>query len=206
MDAVPVLAGGYGHSRDREKFVQFVKRGREAAPPGNSGGGAYLHRLVKGRAEKEPGQEGRQRGVGGSEVDGAAYCQTVTSLELRGNFIDGVVKDALALFCALAAGDAATNGLVPDLNDLGFNPLCLKSVSISRRAREVLPLGRGLPLIIRTFLWGPPWVRVYVLSNFPRGPQNKPGDGRRQGRPTGRPYRPRCVRGSGTPRPWPRSS
>ena len=137
MDAVPVLAGGYGHSRDREKFVQFVKRGREAAPPGNSGGGAYLHRLIKGCAEKEPGQEGHQRGVGGGVVDGTAHHQAVSGLKLRRDLVDGVVKDALALFCALAAGDAATNGLVPDLNDLGFNPLCLKTVSISRRAREV---------------------------------------------------------------------
>ncbi len=40
-----------------------------------------------------------------------------------------------------------------------------------------------------------------VLNRSPRGPQNRPGDGRRRGRSPG-PSRPlRCGRSSGTPRP-----
>ena len=34
VDAVPVLAGGYGHAADGEEFVQFVKGGGKPAPPG----------------------------------------------------------------------------------------------------------------------------------------------------------------------------
>lgn len=123
MNAVPVLAGGHRHSGDGEELVQLVEGRGQPAPPGDGDGGADLHRLVKGRAEKKPGQKGHQRSVGGGVVDRAAYYKTVASLELRGNFIDGVVKDAPALFRALAAGDTASDGFVSHLDNLGFDTL-----------------------------------------------------------------------------------
>ena len=123
VDAVPVLTGGHRHPGDGEELVQLVKRSGQPAPPGNSDGGAHLHRLIKGRAEKEPGQEGHQRGVGGGEIDRAAYYQTVASLELRRDFVDCVVKDAPALFRAFAASDAASDGFVSYLDNLGLDAL-----------------------------------------------------------------------------------
>ena len=47
MDAVPILAGGYGHAADGEELIQLVKGGGQAASPRCYNTCSNLHGLIK---------------------------------------------------------------------------------------------------------------------------------------------------------------
>ena len=74
-------------------------------------------------AVEQPVQEGDQGAVGRCVVHGRSDHQAVAGLELGSHCVDGVVKDALALFGAGAAGDAAPDGLVANLNGFHLDAL-----------------------------------------------------------------------------------
>ena len=54
MNAVPVLAGGNGHTTDGEILVELVKGGGTSTPAGYGYAGADLHGLTETRTVEQP--------------------------------------------------------------------------------------------------------------------------------------------------------
>ena len=116
-----MLTGGHRHTANGKILVQLVKGSGKPSSSGRYHAGSHLHGLVKGSAEEQTVQEGNQRSVGGSVVNGASYYQSVACLELGRDFIDTVVKYALAFLGAGTTCDAAPHRLVSHLHNLTFH-------------------------------------------------------------------------------------
>jgi len=85
VDAVPILAGRYGHIVHGEILIEFVKSGGKATAPCDNNASPHLHGLVEAlphlSAEKKPIQVRNQRPVGRGVIDRAADNNAVTFLE-----------------------------------------------------------------------------------------------------------------------------
>ena len=128
---VPVGAGGNGHAADAEILVQHVKACGVAAAAAGHDCGADLHVLghvVVGvaRAVEQPVHEGEDGSVGRAVIDGAAHHKAVGLVQLLRHLVHQIVKYAFSQLVTFVAGDAAADVFVPDLDELGFDPLFLK--------------------------------------------------------------------------------
>ena len=94
------------------------------------------------RAVKQPVEEGDQRAVRRGIIDRAADYEPVGLLKLRGDRIDEVVaENAAPVLEAEAAGDAAPDRLIPDLNELALDALALKSADHLLQCRRCAAVG-----------------------------------------------------------------
>lgn len=112
VDGVPVLAGYHRHLGNGEKLVEGIEGGRCTAPSAADYAGTDFHALVKGCGVEQPLEQRHERGIGLCVVDRGADKQPVGFFEFRRQFIDDVVKDALSMTLAVAAGDAPADVLV----------------------------------------------------------------------------------------------
>ena len=99
--------------------LEAIKGGRAAAPAGTHHTGAHLPGLVKMGTVKQAIQQGNQGWICRRVVNRGCHHQAIRSLELGRNFIHDIIEHAFPSFRALAAGNAAANGLLPHLD--GFN-------------------------------------------------------------------------------------
>ena len=118
---VPVLCAGNRHAGHGEILVQHVEgRGIAAATTGNYCR-AHLHGFVHAqRAEKQPVHKGNRAARRRGKVYRRTDDEGVRLRQLGRNFIDNIIKHAFARFVTFAAGDAAANILVANVNQLNF--------------------------------------------------------------------------------------
>ena len=105
MNAVPILAGGQGHTGNGKILIQLVKGGAASAPSGTDHAGPHLHGQILVAAIEQAVQEGNQGAVGGGIVNRAGYDHTVCQRKQLGRLVHAIVKDAFPQFSALITGD-----------------------------------------------------------------------------------------------------
>ena len=129
VDHVPILAGCHWHSGHGEILVQHIEGGSIAAPAAGNHRCAHLHGLVDAEgAEKQSVHKGDGSACGRGKVHRAADDKGIRLRQLWRNFIDSIVKHALAGFVTLAAGNAAANILVAYMEQFHFDALGLQRV------------------------------------------------------------------------------
>lgn len=128
VDAVPVLARCNWHPGNCEVLVQLVKRRACAAAAAGDNRRADLHRLVERGGVEQAVKQIRQRAVRAGVVDGRADNQRIRRLELRGEGVYGIVKNAVVQHAAAPTGNAAANVLLTDVDDFSRQPTFLQGV------------------------------------------------------------------------------
>lgn len=119
----PVLTADEGHAEILRNLIQHLQTRCCAAAAGRyNGGGGLIQKLLScadGQSVHEANHIGRRRGI----VDGCAEDHAVGAVQLPGNHVHAVIKDALACLLAAAAADAAAEALAAHVDDFGFNAL-----------------------------------------------------------------------------------
>ena len=122
VDLVPVLGGGHRHIADGEIFVQPVKGSAGAAAAAGHHCRADLAAPATAGGVKQTVQKCTALAVGAGVIHGGAHHYTVELIGPAQQLVDAVLKDAQAApLLALAAVDAALDGLLADPIDLAFH-------------------------------------------------------------------------------------
>ena len=87
---------------------------------GPNGTLTHLHAFVERGAEKQAVEQVGERSVGTGIIHWRADHKAIGLLKLGCHFVHHVVEHATPQFSAFPAGDAATDVLVPDMDDFGL--------------------------------------------------------------------------------------
>lgn len=126
MDRIPVLRRDDGHVADGEILVELLEGGRGAAPAARNNRSADLARHAPLRRIEEPVEEGDKLPGRAAVIDRRADDQTVELLQPCLNLLHHVVAEAVPRLEAVAAGDAARQGLLAQIEHLGLDSVLLQ--------------------------------------------------------------------------------
>ena len=122
----PVGAVDQRHVEELGVFDQLVKGGGSAGAAGRAAdGGGLVGQILAARVGQTVHKTGHVARSGGV-VHRAAEHEGVGGLGLLNGFVDDAAEHAPVAATAAAAADAAAHGLTADVQDLGFNTLCLQ--------------------------------------------------------------------------------
>ena len=138
MYHVPVAARRNGHLAVQEILVKLVERSRRTRPASRDNGGTYLHAFHLGRHRIEQAvQKTRHRAADGSEIDGRAKDDAVGLPELPDHLVHQVIiKHTLSQRPTLPTADAATDILMPHVDDFRLDAILLQHTSHHTQGRE----------------------------------------------------------------------
>ena len=115
MDGVPVLGGDDGHVGDGEILVELLKGGGGASASAGDDGGSEFARHAVFRGEEEAVEEGDELPARPAVVDRGADDEGVEFVQSFLDVGDDVVPEAIPGLHALHAGDAARDGMAPEV-------------------------------------------------------------------------------------------
>ena len=122
----PVGAVDQRHMEELGVFDQLVKSGGGTGAAGRAAdGGGLVGQILAARVGQTVHKAGHVARSGGV-VHRAAEHEGVGGLCLLNGFVDDAAEHAPVAAAAAAAADAAAYGLTADVQDLGFNALCLQ--------------------------------------------------------------------------------
>lgn len=126
VDRIPVLRRDDGHVADGEILVELLEGGRGAAPAARDNRSADLARHAPLRRIEEPVEEGDKLPGRSAVIDRRADDQTVELLQPGLNLLHHVIAEAVPRLEAVAAGDAARQGLLAQIEHLGLDSVLLQ--------------------------------------------------------------------------------
>ena len=117
---IPIAAAHDRHLADGEILVEPVESGCGAATSCRDDGRTHFHAQVIMGAIKQTVEQVGERSVGAGVIHRRTDHETVGLLKFLCHFVHHVVEHTMAQLVALAAGNAASDVFIPDVNNFGL--------------------------------------------------------------------------------------